>query len=73
MGFYRHLPNHLRGVYGLVNHENGFDEVTYVINTYYSLIMEMPEVRKIIIKKINPFEKIQLPAGYPKRYPGRIS
>ena len=51
MGFYRHLPNHLRGVYGLVNHEDGFDEVTYVINTYYSLIMEMPEVRKIIIKK----------------------
>ena len=30
-----------------VNHENGFDEITYVINTYYSLIMEMPEVRKI--------------------------
>ncbi len=51
MGFYRHLPGHLKGVYGLVQYKDGFDEVTYVINTYYSLIMEMPEVRKIIIKK----------------------
>jgi len=51
MGFYRHLPGHLKSVYGLVQYKDGFDEVTYVISTYYSLIMEMPEVRKIIIKK----------------------
>ena len=63
MGCYKHLPGHLKRVYGLVQYEDdGFDEITYVINTYYSIIMEMPEVRKIIIKKY--------PGYYPPNHKG---
>ena len=40
------LREHAKNMYGLI--QDDFDEITYVVNGYHKLLIQMPEVREVI-------------------------
>ena len=42
------LREHAKNVYGLI--QGDFDEITYVVNGYYKLLIQMPKIREVIKK-----------------------
>ena len=47
------LREHAKNMYGLI--EGDFDEITYVVNEYWKLLIQMPEVREVIKKQYPDF------------------
>ena len=47
------LREHAKNMYGLI--QDDFDEITYVVNGYHKLLIQMPEVREVIQKQYPDF------------------
>lgn len=47
------LREHAKNMYGLI--QDDFDEITYVVNGYHKLLIQMPEVREVIKKQYPNF------------------
>jgi len=47
------LREHVKKVYGLI--QDDFDEITYVVNGYHKLLIQMPEIREVIKKQYPDF------------------
>ena len=47
------LREHAKNMYGLI--QDDFDEITYVVNGYHKLLIQMPEVREVIKKQYPDF------------------
>ena len=47
------LREHAKNVYGLI--QDDFNEITYVVNGYHKLLIQMPEVREVIKKQYPDF------------------
>ena len=47
------LREHAKNMYGLI--QGDFDEITYVVNEYWKLLIQMPEVREVIKKQYPDF------------------
>ena len=47
------LREHAKNMYGLI--QDDFDEITYVVNGYHKLLIQMPKVREVIKKQYPDF------------------
>ena len=47
------LREHTKNMYGLI--QDDFDEITYVVNGYHKLLIQMPKVREVIKKQYPDF------------------
>ena len=47
------LREHAKNMYGLI--QDDFDEITYVVNGYHKLLIQMPEIREVIKKQYPDF------------------
>ncbi len=47
------LREHAKNMYGLI--QDDFDEITYVVNGYHKLLIQMPEVREVIKEQYPDF------------------